>query len=410
MARLFIKKWIFIGVLILAMPIIALKTGIAFFYFSSWFLLFFILGNIFWVVFSFVLLDVQIKRQFFPTAVEGETIEVQVSIKNKSLLGAYNILFQDNCPCGRHGQAEKNMPVWHIPAQSWFYVKYNLYCLRRGKYTLGPFHAYVLDPFGIFYLTVHLPVYDDLYVYPRIFRIEKFPELAKGNAPWFGIQTTRSIGEDDEFFGLREYRAGDSLRRVHWMSTARMNQVIVKQFQRQGFCRATIMFSLLHKYDLSSGEKRLSDYIVSLAASITKYLLDQGVSVELVAHTGSYARIDFNKGNEHMQEILKFLSVAQADSQTSVVELFEGHRRFLQHDSTVIIIMPDAEWEILSAAVPLDKRDFSFIPLVLLSASFLSNLSTERVIKDSQIKLLNSTTFSPVVLPCNQYFEEAFLR
>ena len=46
-----------------------------------------------------------------------------------------------------------------------------------------------------------------------------------------GVAMAAGVGEMEEFVALREYRRGDSLRRVHWRSTARLGELVVKEFR-----------------------------------------------------------------------------------------------------------------------------------------------------------------------------------
>ena len=126
---------------------------------------------------------------------------------------------------------------------------------------------------------------------------------------------------------MREYRRGDPLKKIHWMVSARKNQLIVKEFQRQSFFRATIMFNLEKDDNVGEGKESVGEYTIKIVASIAKYLIDLGVSIEVISHAGEVVHIPFNKGQEHLEEILKFLTIAQTESRISLSELFATFQR-----------------------------------------------------------------------------------
>ncbi len=234
--------------------------------------------------------------------------------------------------------------------------------------------------------------------------------MIKGTAPWFGIETSRVSGDEDEFYGIREYKEGDPIKKIHWLSTARKNKLIVKQFQRQIFFRATIMFSLEKDKNFGEGKERVAEYMIKIAASVARYLMEMKVSLEIIAHTGEIIHIPFNKGPEHLENIFKFLAIAQAESRINLGEIFEEFSRHIPNDSNLIVIMLDRDWEYLPEILPLGKRNISIVPLILVSSTFLYLFEKQEVIKDIGIKLSQRFNFTPILFSCGDNLEEAFLK
>ena len=185
---------------------------------------------------------------------------------------------------------------------------------------------------------------------------------------------------------------------------------MVKQFQRQAFFRATILFNLESKSNFGEGKERVCEYIIRLAASVSKYLLDNGVSLEIISNTGEFVHILSNKGPEYQEDVLKFLALAQAKSKISLGETFEEFARFIPSDTTLIVIMLDKDWVYLPAILPLLRRNVSLIPLILVSSTFQYSFNNVEVIKDMRIKLSKSFNFNPSLLSRGDNLEAAFLK
>jgi uncharacterized protein (DUF58 family) len=227
--------------------------------------------------------------------------------------------------------------------------------------------------------------------------------------PWFGIETMKSSGDDDEFYGTREYRFGDPLKTIHWMSSARKNKLIVKQFQRQSFYRATLLFNLEKESNYGEGRETVCEYIIKIAASIAKYLTDKNVSVEMIAHTGEIVHIEPNKGHEHLEEMMKFLTVAEAESGVGLGEIVQEFSSFIPDDSNLIVIMLDKDWDGFLSSVMADKRDLSFVPVILISASFMENYeAAAEYAHDLKMRLYSKFKFTPIVISHGDDLGSAF--
>lgn len=410
MLNIFIKKWALLLLMLIANFVISFRTWIGFFYWFFWFLAALIGLSFLWVLIEYFGINPELTRNVVNKVDTGDILEVKVTLKNSSFLPAINFLLQDYLSCAPPGLRRKSILMEYLGGGRSMDVKYSCPCPVRGKYKIGPFALYFFDPLGLFFLKRTYPLYSDLYIYPKTFNIRKFPGLAKGAMPWFGIETARSSGNEDEFFGVREYKPGDPIKRIHWFSTALKNRLIVKQFQRQVFFRATIMFNLHRDKNFGDGYDNTTEYTVKVAASVARYLLEQGVSLEIIAHAGEMVHIPFNKGPEHLDDIMKFFSIVKPESKVSLGEMFEEFSRYIPDNTSVVVIMLDRDWEYLPIMLPLEKRNISLIPLVLISSTFKYSLDSQEIIKDVKIKLSQAFNFNPIFFSRKDNLEEVFLN
>src|SRR5438034_414078 len=109
-------------------------------------------------------------------------------------------------------------------------VRYVLGRLPRGRYAFEDVRVEIADPFGLESVAVALPAPGALLVYPRLVRLERlFSEAGTHSHDGHRLLLRRQSGF--ELHGVREYEQGESLRKVHWRTTARRGQLMVKELE-----------------------------------------------------------------------------------------------------------------------------------------------------------------------------------
>ncbi|MGA2775321.1 MAG: DUF58 domain-containing protein [Candidatus Omnitrophota bacterium] len=410
MLKGYLKKWLFLALLLCASFVIFLRSEVEFFSFFFWAIAVIIGLSAAWMFIGYHASGLVFTRRIPLKIYEDDTLPVELQLKSKGMFPIFNLVVEDYLPCASPGEENKRLLIEYLPPGKQINCAFKVICRQRGRYTLGPVKAYFFDPLGLFFVRRIFRVHSDLYVYPRYFNIGKFPPLTKGVLPWFGVITGRRGGGEDEFFGTREYKKGDPIKLIHWFSSARKNTLIVKEFQNQNFCRATIIFNLSQADNFGEGKESVVEYMVKIAASVAKYLLEHDVTVEIIAHAEEMVHIPSNKGVEHLEDIFKFLAVAQAQSRVTLEEVFEDFIRFIPNDSNLIIIMPDRDWEYLQGMLMLSQRSVALIPLILILSSFLGVGEKERIEKSVAMCLSEQLNLCPLLFSRGDNLEEVFLR
>jgi len=410
MLKTSIKKWFFLAFLLIASLVFALKTSIEVSYFIFWIISSLVVISLVYLLITYFMLNLYIDRRVAAKVEEDDFIEIEALIKNNARLPVVSLLLQDFLPCAEEADKRKSILIDYLRAKSLFNLRYRLLCPLRGRYMLGPFFIYIFDPLGIFFFKKTYYIYSELYVYPRTFNIKKLPPLTKGIVPWFGIQTGRASGDDHDFFGVREYKPEDPIKRIHWFSTAQKSKLIVKQFQQHFFYRATIMFNLKKENNFGSGKESVAEYTIKIAASLSKCLLSQNTSLEIIAHAGEIVHIPFNKGAGHLEDIFKFLAMAQAESRLNLNEIFQEYFSFIPDDSTLLIIMPDRELKYLPSMAHLRNRNIQIIPLILLSDTFLAGGIYKDELEEIHLRIIHLFGTFPIFFSRGVNPEQAFLK
>ncbi|MEU6670514.1 DUF58 domain-containing protein [Streptomyces sp. NPDC046727] len=165
-------------------------------------------------------------------------------------------------------------------------VSYRVRSDLRGRYPLGPLQLRLTDPFGMCELTRSFAAYDTLTVIPRVEPLA--PVRFGGEAQGYGDGRQRSLalaGEDDVI--PRGYRYGDDLRRVHWRSTARYGELMVRREEQPRRSRCTVLLDTRGGAYEGAGPDSAFEWAVSGAASVLVHMLERGFSVRLLTDSGS---------------------------------------------------------------------------------------------------------------------------
>jgi uncharacterized protein (DUF58 family) len=165
-------------------------------------------------------------------------------------------------------------------------VSYRVRSDLRGRYPLGPLQLRLTDPFGMCELTRSFSAYDTLTVVPRV---EPLPPVRlAGDASGYGESRTRALafaGDDDVI--PRGYRHGDDLRRVHWRSTAKYGELMVRREEQPHRARCTVLLDTREWAYFGSGPDSAFEWAVSATASVCTHMLERGYAVRLLTDTGS---------------------------------------------------------------------------------------------------------------------------
>ncbi len=143
---------------------------------------------------------------------------------------------------------------------------YRLPTGRRGVYTVGPLTLSITDAFGVAEASVSAAGTDRFVVYPKVTEVLPLPGSSSREARMGSAQASRvPIGMD--FFGLREYQVGDDLRRVHWRSTARTGELMLRQDEMPWEARSTILLDTRRATHQGESFERAVEVAASLATA-----------------------------------------------------------------------------------------------------------------------------------------------
>jgi uncharacterized protein (DUF58 family) len=218
----------------------------------------------------------------------GHEAHVDLRLENVSRLPAGLLLVSDRVPYalgGLAGTGGARFVLDRIEPQGARELSYRVRSDVRGRFKVGPLSVRLADPFGLVELARSFSVTDTLTVTPPIVPLP--PERFMG--AWTGggdsrARTIATAGEDD--VAPREYRHGDDLRRIHWRSTARYGELMVRREEQQWQSRGTLFLDTRARVHVGEGAGSSFEQAVSAAASIGVHLGRAGFGLRFVTDVG----------------------------------------------------------------------------------------------------------------------------
>jgi uncharacterized protein (DUF58 family) len=205
------------------------------------------------------------------------------------------------------GEREARFLVPPLAANAKRSGAYLLPAEKRGVYSLGPLALERADPFGLAQAATEVAPQAELTVYPRVDDVVPLP-YTMGQDPLSGSDHPTTLGPSgDELYALRAYEIGDDLRRVHWKSTAKLGELMIRQDEMPWQGRATVVLDLrsaVHTVDSL-------ELCISAAASVITASWHHRALLRLVTTAGFDS--GFGSGAGHAEGILERLAVVGAD-------------------------------------------------------------------------------------------------
>ena len=214
---------------------------------------------------------------------------------------------------------------------------------RRGRYTLGALDVKMADPLGIFPAGRRLGEPREVVVYPATLELPHFqalPRLEPGmnRRRWLASETGPGASR------VREYTSGDSLRHIHWPTTAHTGELMVKEFDPDrasyAFKNIWIVPDMGRGACLGEGDETTVEYTITIAASLAKKYLDGGKHVGMVAAGEPPCLFLPATGEHQLDQMLRSLALMNASGGSSIADLLADEADRFDEGSSLIVIMP----------------------------------------------------------------------
>jgi len=273
---------------------------------------------------------------------------------------------------------------------------------NRGGFQLGPTKITSGDPFGIFRVSRVFPASSTLMVLPMIFRVNQFLS-PPGLLPGGRAIRRKSIDITPHAAGVREYVTGDAMKRIHWPTSIRRDQLMVKEFEQDPQAEVWLFLDTYKNVHIQKASEQIIspvddlillrrpkfklpsstlEYSISIAASLAHYFLEQRRSVGLVTSLGrSYKIITAERSERQEAKILEALAFLQAESTFTLPSLVTAQMGQLPQGSSAILVTPMIWSELLIGVDSLQRRKLRPVVVLLMSQSFGSRTSNEDLAK-----------------------------
>ncbi|HAA62926.1 MAG TPA: hypothetical protein DCE39_18525 [Planctomycetaceae bacterium] len=218
----------------------------------------------------------EVKRKVPDRVMAGEVLSVEVIVENrKRLVPSWLVLASDQIENDAE-VLESQVLFARVPGGDCRSGYYRMRPGRRGRYRLGPIELSTRFPLGLIErgLVFHRP--DEIRVYPRLGRLAAGWHQAQaetaGSVP---RRARRGGGADDQLQRLREFRSGDNPKAVHWRTSARRGELMVREFDRHQHQHLDLVLDLWQPNRPTRDDRQRVELAVSLAATLCVETLRQ---------------------------------------------------------------------------------------------------------------------------------------
>lgn len=279
-----------------------------------------------------------LERELPPVVTVGDEVRVRLTIENHGQRSTGLVRMTDRVP-GLEDSVlllERSRPGERVVARP------HRLAARRGVFSGGEGVFETGPPFGFLVSKRKIEAGASLIVRPRTVVLEQFPLIASSSAPSSDLRDRPRAGMGDEFLGVRQYRPGDPMRSIHWRSTARTGQLVVREYEETAQERCRI---ILGGPDFGDGPESAFETAVSAAGSIALFALQHRHPLEL-------ARVDPSGRVERLaqpspDDVLVWLAAAEP-SAAPIDALFSTDASPGADTTVVVVSSPQA----LPASLP----------------------------------------------------------
>lgn len=223
------------------------------------------------------------QRRAAPRIPVGEPATVELVVGSHGRLPTGALLLEDGMPYALGSRPR--FVIERLPRHGNVVLRYPISPVMRGVHALGPLVARVTDPFGLAEFGRELAGHSRLVVVPAVVGLTGLPPATSRGAGDEGAGRLRlGQGEDDAV--VRPFRHGDDLRKVHWRSTARRDELMVRIEERPWRGGTTVLLDRRASAHRGTGPASSLEWAVSMAASACLHLLRHGHRVRLVTEDG----------------------------------------------------------------------------------------------------------------------------
>jgi len=292
------------------------------------------------IYFSPETIHLQVTRQVSAEKVTyGKPVSVHLLITNQ---GAFQeeLFLQDLVTPALlidEGQAKKTLSL--APGES---VALSYHVIgERGRYQLKGLKVVARDHSGLFQMQELITAQAGLVVYPKMTKIKRVAIQPLQTHGFAGPITARKPGSGTDFYGVREYQLGDSLRKINWRVSARHERSFyTNEFEQEGIADIGLILDARDQSDIRNARGSLFEFGVQATASLADTFLSDGHRVALLVYGFGLDRVFPGYGRVQRERILSKLARAQTGVNFVLESLERLPTRFFPAKSQLVMVSP----------------------------------------------------------------------
>lgn len=278
---------------------------------------------------GWMMMRLRVKRLDPEHGTVGAPLVVRYQLTNHGrLLPAFNIHIEE-CPSKTRkswNAVLKPGKAWvmHLGPRETVHGEATFVATRRGEASFDKLRIWTTFPFGLVKKSITFSQPQHTYVHPRLYELRRRVLDTVVPHSDVGTKVSSRAGAGDDYFGLREYRPGDSLRHVSWKRTATRDNLICIERSRPSPPRIRVVLNLTTPTAQLAGEEHplerplaraLEERAISLAASFVHLADLAGYEVGLTVPGGTLPAVPVRGSRRHRSRIMAGLASIDLDAE-----------------------------------------------------------------------------------------------
>ncbi|PKB79323.1 MAG: hypothetical protein BZY88_13880 [SAR202 cluster bacterium Io17-Chloro-G9] len=381
------RRTLGIGILVVVVAFYTFGTGFTFFFHFFYTLLLLLVLGWGWAWINLRGLDVSLRR----TGTRGQVggyLEAWIDIVNRTRLPKswLEVAEVTDLPVESAG---RGVALVREQSRNW---KIETYLTHRGVFHTGQVKVVSQDPFGLFALSRRFLQLQDYVVVPATEplpdlhpKIANLPVDSRFTRPWDQVTTDVSA--------VREYAYGDSYRRIHWPYTARMNALMVKEFDVGISAENWVVLDMQQGVHFGEAPDNTEELAVTVAASLINRMFELSLPVGLAANGDLSYLFRPDSSPESLGRLMEALAAVRAQGTNSIERFLYELRPNLSRFNTLTLITPSMDTSWVPALSSLRRQGVN-VNAVLIDAGSFGNALVDQDVSLTALFRNEITSFS----------------
>ncbi len=311
----------------------------------------YIFFHIMWVLplFSLLLLTISflhfryVQKLDCTHAVKGDTVHYSVTIKNSDffMYPYIRVKFYADNTIFKEQLSEKRFSLYPFKSKTF---SFSLKCKYRGYYEVGMQSIEFIDLLGLFKLTHKVRENRVIRVHPKIIQLDSFNVktncLSEAHSQMNDKHKDMSTISD-----IRKYVMGDTFKMIHWKLTAKINQLMVKNFQSTTDLSTVLVLDLkTNKLDYDQNII-IEDKLIESILAVSRYCLSNWIPLNLVYYKNGIQ--DIQAKNLHdFETIYSVLSEIRFNEKVDVSNIIDLYLENNFNKTNVMIFSSNVDYQL----------------------------------------------------------------
>jgi len=290
----------------------------------------------------------------------GEVQSVQVLVAHSEAAGLLAEV-ADHVPADL--QPDRRILTGTFDREGLLGVEYTVQPPHRGRYPFGPVDLRCWRRGGWLIRQVRIKADEPAAVYPDVLAIKRYElMLRRGMRIMMGLRRARPPGATTAFAGLRDYLAGDDVRRINWKATARRDNPVVMEVEAERGQQAIIALDCGRLMTAPAGYLTKLDHAVNAALLLAWVAQSQGDKVGMLTFSDGVRRfVAPQRGPAQVTQLNKVLYDVKAEyTEPDFSEAFAQLALRVSRRSLVVVLTdvldPEASRDLVAHAIRLSRR------------------------------------------------------